>query len=108
MSFINVLIMTAAELVGNTHLKWFADEGNHHNLVFGVMAWMAVLFFFIRTVSSASMMWTCIMWEAMIVVGGALTAWFFFGEKLTHWIQWLGLFFAVAAAVCINYNCATK
>lgn len=108
MSFMYVLAMTAAELIGNAHLKWFADEGKHHNLMFGILAWMAVLFFLIKTLASSSMMWTCIMWEAMIVIGGAITAWLFFGEKFTHWIQWLGLIFAVAAAICINYNCGDK
>jgi multidrug transporter EmrE-like cation transporter len=108
MSFMYVLAMTAAELVGNAHLKWFADEGKHHNLMFGILAWMAVLFFLIKTLSGASMMWTCIMWEAMIVIGGAITAWLFFGEKFTHWVQWLGLLFAVAAALCINYKCVDK
>lgn len=81
MSFMYVLAMTAAELVGNAHLKWFADEGKHHNLMFGILAWMAVLFFLIKTLSSASMMWTCIMWEAMIVIGGAITAWLFLARN---------------------------
>jgi multidrug transporter EmrE-like cation transporter len=108
MTFFLVLAMTAAELFGNAHLKWYADHGRFHNLWIGIFAWLAVLFFLIKTLSSQSMMWTCIMWEAMIVIGGALTAWLFFGEKFTHWIQWLGLLFAVGAAMCINYNCGDK
>jgi uncharacterized protein YneR len=26
------LLMTAAELFGNAHLKWFAENGKHHHL----------------------------------------------------------------------------
>jgi multidrug transporter EmrE-like cation transporter len=108
MSFILVASMTAAELFGNAHLKWFAEEGKHHNFLFGFLAWLLVLALLIKTLQAESMMWTCIMWEAMVVVGGALTAWLVFGEKITHWVQLLGILFAVAAAICVNWNCHPK
>jgi hypothetical protein len=106
MSFINILAMTAAELVANTHLKWFADEGRHHHLATAIAGYLIVIFFLVKSLSRESMMWTCIMWEAMIVIGGALTAYFIFGEKFTHWIQWLGILLALGAAVCVNYDCS--
>ena len=105
MNLLWVLAMTIAELFGNAHLKWFAENGKHHHLGVGILAWALVLVFLIKTLSSSSMMWTCIMWEAMIVVGGAITAYVFFGEKFTHWVQWLGVLFALGAAICINYDC---
>lgn len=108
MSILYVLAMTASELFGNAHLKWFAERGHHHHLGMGIMAYAIVLFFLIKSLASQSMMWTCIMWEAMIVIGGALTAYFVFGEKFTHWIQWLGVLFAIGAALCINYGCDDK
>jgi len=47
------------------------------------------------------------MWEAMIVIGGAITAYLFFGEKFTSWVQWLGILLAIGAAICINYDCTS-
>jgi multidrug transporter EmrE-like cation transporter len=44
------------------------------------------------------------MWEAMILIGGAITAYFIFGEKPEHWIQWLGFLLALGAVLCINYK----
>jgi hypothetical protein len=41
-----------------------------------------------------------------VVLGGAITAYLIFGEKFTHWIQWLGVLFALGAAICINYDCS--
>jgi multidrug transporter EmrE-like cation transporter len=104
MSFIYVLAMTAAELIGNAHLKWFADEGKHHNLMFGVMAWMAVLFFLIKTLSSSSMMWTCIMWEAMITILGSLVAYFYLNERFDHWVQYFGIVLALVAMALVHYG----
>jgi len=104
MSFILVVAMTAAELLGNTHLKWFADNGSNHHLALGLAAWAVALAFLVKTLSSETMMWTCIMWEVMIVIGGALTSFLIFGEKFTHWVQWLGLLMAIGAAICINYQ----
>ena len=100
--------MTAAELFGNAHLKWFAENGSHHHLGIGVLAWGLVLALLIKSLAQKSMMWTCIMWEAMIVIGGALVAYFVFGERFNHWIQWLGILLAVGAAICVNYDCQGK
>jgi multidrug transporter EmrE-like cation transporter len=105
MSLLGVLAMTSAELFGNAHLKWYSGNGKNHHLGLGILAWGLVLFLLIQTLRTSSMMWTCIMWEAMIVVGGAITAYVFFGERFTHWIQWLGVFLAIGAAICINYKC---
>ena len=108
MTILNVLAMTLSELFGNTHLKWYAQNGSHHHLGLGIMAYLAVIFFLVKSFTSHDMIWTCIMWEAMIVVGGAITAYFIFGEKFTHWVQWLGVLFALGAAICINYDCNSK
>jgi multidrug transporter EmrE-like cation transporter len=108
MSFLYILGMTAAELFGNAHLKWYTERGHTHHFLLGIIGWAAVLFFLIQTLQKNSMTWTCIMWEAAIVLGGVLTAWIFFGEKLTHWIQWLGVLFALGAAICINWDCSDK
>ena len=105
MSLIGVLAMTSAELFGNAHLKWYAENGKKHHLGLGILAWGLVLFFLIKTLKHSTMMWTCIMWEAMIVIGGAITAYVFFGEKFSSWIQWFGVLLAIGAAVCINYDC---
>ncbi len=101
-----VLAMTAAELFGNAHLKWYVENGAQKHLAIGVFAWAFVLFFLIKSLACKSLMWTCIMWEAMIVIGGALVAYFIFGEKFNHWIQWLGILLALGAAICVNYQCA--
>ena len=105
MSFINILVMTAAELFGNTHLKWFSQEGRHHNLALGLLAYLIVITFLVKSLAAESMMWTCIMWEAAIVIGGAITAYLVFGEKFNHWIQWVGILLALGAAFCVNYDC---
>jgi len=105
MALVTVACMTAAELVGNTHLKWFADKGAHLNLIVGIIAYAVVIYFLIKSFKAKSLMWTCMMWEAMIVIGGAFTAYFIFGEQFTHKIQYLGILLALGAAICINYDC---
>jgi multidrug transporter EmrE-like cation transporter len=105
MTIINVLMMTLSELFGNTHLKWYSENQKKHHLALGLVAYLGVIFFLIRSFAGKSMMWTCIMWEAMIVIGGAIVAFVVFGEKFNHWIQWLGILLALGAALCVNYEC---
>ena len=76
MGFILVLAMTASELFGNAHLKWYADNGRGHHLALGLLAWLLTLAILIKVfMKGKSMMWTCIMWEAMIVLGGMGNIW---------------------------------
>lgn len=103
-TLISIACMTLAELVGNTNLKFFTTSGKHHHLVFGIIAYMAVIFFLLKCLKAESLMWTCLMWEAMIIIGGALTAYFVFGEKFTHWIQYFGILLTLAAVFCVNYS----
>ena len=103
-----VVAMTGAELLGNAHFKWFVENGSHHHLGIGVVAWAFTLFLLIKSLAQKSLMWTCIMWEACVVIGGALTAYFIFGEKFNHWIQWLGILLAIGAAICVNWDCSSK
>jgi multidrug transporter EmrE-like cation transporter len=81
MAIMNVIAMTASELFANAHLKWFAENGKSEHLAIGVLAWLVVLFFLIESLKNKSFMWTVIMWEAMIVVGGAVSAYWVFGES---------------------------
>ena len=105
MSFVSVMGMTAAELFGNAHLKWYAENGQNKHLSLGILAWFIVLALLVQVfMRGRGMMWTCIMWEAMIVIGVAITAYVVFGEKFTHWVQWLGVLLALGAAICINYD----
>jgi multidrug transporter EmrE-like cation transporter len=108
MAALYVMAMTAAELFGNSHLKWYAENGSAHHLGIGTFAWGLTLVLLIKLLTIQTMMWTCIMWEAGVVIGGALVAYFVFGEKFSHWIQWLGVLFALAAAICINYEGMNK
>ena len=108
MTILNVFCMTLSELYGNTHLKWFSENKDKYHLTMGLLAYLGVIFFLIRSFAGKSMMWTCVMWEAMIVIGGAIVAYFVFGEKFNHWVQWLGILLALGAAICVNYECETK
>jgi multidrug transporter EmrE-like cation transporter len=85
----------------------FTENGSGHHLWLGLFAWAFTLFFLIKSLSQKSLMWTCIMWEAGVVIGGALVTYFIFGEKFNHWIQWLGILFALGAAICVNCDCGS-
>jgi multidrug transporter EmrE-like cation transporter len=106
----SILAMTCAETFGNVNLKKFAQSGNAHHpsLVKGVVGYAVVLFFLIKSLSVASMLYVGAMWEGMVTVIGSLVAYFYLGERFSHWSQYLGLVLAVLAMILVHKGGALK
>lgn len=100
----HVFLLTVSELFGNSHLKHYATSRKGHNLLLGILGYCGVIYFLIKALAGKSLMWTCLMWEAMVVIGGALTAYYIFGERFTCWVQYAGILFALLAAWCVSYT----
>jgi len=106
MALVNVLAMSCAEIFGNCHLKFFAESGNStkHNLALGIIGYVAVLFFLVRSFTHANMLYVSALWEGMITILGAAVAFFILGERFKHPIQWVGLVLAFIAVVMVHFG----
>lgn len=104
MTILNILFMSAAEIFGNMNFKSFAESNKSHNLMYGLAAYAAVIFFLIRCFGHGNMMWVTSMWEGMIIIMSSIVAYFVLGERFHHPVQYLGIVLALLAMVCVNYN----
>ena len=105
MSLVHVLAMSLAETFGNVHLKTFAANNKHHNLVCGIAGYCGVLYFLVRSFAlGGSLMWVSAMWEGMITVLGAGFAFFVLGERFSHPIQYIGVLLAVIAMMMVHFG----
>lgn len=103
MTLLNVLAMTLAEIFGNANLKHYASGGGHHgHIAAGLVGYLGVTYFLIRSFSSASMLWVGAMWEGMITLLGSAYAFFILGERFSSWIQYAGLGLGVLAMYMVH------
>lgn len=104
MVLFEVLCMSCAETFGNFNLKWFAESGNSasHHLGLGVLGYAVVLFFLVRAFALKNVLMVTALWEGMITIIGAASAYFILGERFHHPIQWLGVALAILAVGMIH------
>ena len=103
MTLLNVLAMTLAEIFGNANFKHFAGGTGHNgHLVGGFVGYLGVMFFLIKSFSSASMLWVGAMWEGMITLLGSAYAFFILGERFNSWVQYAGLGLGILAMYLVH------
>jgi len=96
--------MSCSEIFANSNLQKFAANNVLMHLVLGILGYAVVLFFLVRSFGHGNMLWVTTMWEGMIILLSAIYAYFFLGERFTHWVQYLGILFALSAMCCVQYG----
>ena len=98
--------MTCAETFGNVNLKRFAESGNisHGHLAQGILGYIIVLYFLIKSLGASSMLYVGAVWEGMITIIGSLVAYFVLGERFNHWVQYVGIVLAVLAIYLVHWG----
>jgi len=104
MSLVHVFAMSCAEIYGNTNLKLFTESNHHGHLMSGILGYVGVVFFLIKSLMSGGLMYVSVLWEAMITILGSLVAYFYLNERFEHWVQYLGIVLALLAAVLVHYG----
>jgi multidrug transporter EmrE-like cation transporter len=98
----SVALMTLSEIWGNVHIKMFTKTNSSHHLAAGILGYVGVLFFLVKSLSVGSLLWVSAMWEGMIVVLGSFVAVFVLGENFTSPIQWVGVGLGVVSMFLVH------
>jgi len=104
MSLVHVFAMSCAEIYANTNLKLFTQSNHHGHLMGGILGYIGVVFFLIKSLMGGGLMYISIMWEAMITILGSLVAYFYLNERFDHWVQYFGIVLALVAMALVHYG----
>lgn len=102
MALVNILCMSLSEIWGNVHFKMYSQTNHHHHLAAGLLGYMGVMFFLVKSFESANLLYVSAMWEGMITVFGSIVAYFFLGERFESAIQYWGLVLGLVAMLMVH------
>ena len=91
-----MLLLSATEIFGDFKFKDFARLGGIGNFVQGVVGYVGVVFFLIRSLRNGNVMYVNGMWDGVSAVLETLAAYFILGERLNSWVQYAGLVLIIA------------
>jgi len=91
MSLSLIVALSLAEIVGDTQFKFYARTGNQENLIFGLTGYAVVIYFLIKALKVANIVYVNGMWDGVSALLETLFAIYILKETLnTRW-QYLGI-----------------
>ena len=104
MTLLNVMLMSSAEIFGNSNFQRFAQSNESKHFLLGVLGYAGVIFFLVKSFGHGNMLWVTTMWEGMIILMSASFAYFYLGERFSHPVQYLGILLGLLAMCCVHYG----
>jgi multidrug transporter EmrE-like cation transporter len=95
MSFVDIGLMSAAEIVGDFGFKDVARIGSLQGWAQGLAGYAGIIYFLIRSLRVGNVLYTNAAWDGISAILESLAAYFIMGERLTNKWQYMGLVFII-------------
>ena len=95
MSFVDVSLMSAAEIIGDFGFKGVARVGDVQSWLTGLGGYIGVIYFLIKSLRVGNVLYVNASWDGISAVLESLAAFFIMGERLTNKWQYLGIAFII-------------
>jgi len=91
MSMLNVIWLSLVEIIGDFGYERFADTGSRSGFIQGSLGYLGVVYFLIKSLKQGNVMFVNGMWDGVSGILESVAAYVLLGERLTSWVQYLGI-----------------
>ena len=91
MSLVDITAMSVVEIVGDFAFKKFANDGGLSYFVTGVVGYIGVIYFLIRSLQGSTVLIVNGAWDGISTIVESITAFVILGERFEHIGQYIGL-----------------
>jgi small multidrug resistance pump len=102
MSLANIIFISLSEVVGDFGFKGVARQGGTRNWIFGILGYIGVIYFLIKSLKTGNVTYVNGMWDGVSAVISTVVAYAFFGERMNLPSQYLGLALIVGGILCLK------
>ena len=102
MSFVDIGLMSAAEIIGDFGFKDVARIGSLQGWAQGLAGYAGIIYFLIRSLRVGNVLYVNGMWDGVSAVLETLAAYFILGERLNRPIEYLGLVAIIAGIFMLH------
>ncbi len=95
MSLVQILGLSLIEIVGDTGVKFFANNGGILNLGIGIAGYIGVFIMLIVSLQGSQLMMVNVAWDGLNGLLTTLYSFFILGERFENWTQYLGIVFII-------------
>lgn len=98
----DITAMATVEILGDFSLKLFANEGGIHYLVGGVVGYIGVVYFLIRSLQNSTVLMVNGAWDGISTIIESAAAYLILGERMEHPSQYVGLVCIIVGLLLLN------
>jgi multidrug transporter EmrE-like cation transporter len=102
MSFINVAGITASQIFGDFGFKEFVVGQSSIGMVRGVVGYLGVIFFLLKSLGTSNILWINGMWSGSTLIFESLAAFVLLGERFEHPWQYLALLMIIVGVIILK------
>ena len=95
MSLLQIAGLSIVEIIGDTSLKYFANNAGIEYLFVGIVGYIGVVIFLIASLEGSTLLVVNNGWDAISSLIESAFAYFVLGERLQSWYQYAGIAFIV-------------
>jgi len=95
MSYIDIVLLSLVEIVGDFGYKEFANKGGMHNFFTGTAGYIGVVYFLIRSLQGSQILLVNAAWDGISALLESVAAIIFLGERFDDPIKYVGVLFII-------------
>jgi len=89
-TFMNVIILSIVEVYGDFELEQYAHTNKINYLVTGVIGYIGVVYFLIKSLQTSNILYVNLMWDGVSALINSLAAVTILGERFESWEHFVG------------------
>jgi multidrug transporter EmrE-like cation transporter len=105
---INLLALSLVEILGDFGYERYANTKQMSGFIQGSVGYLGVVYFLIKSLEGGNVMYVNGMWDGISGLLETIAAYIILGERLTSWVQYLGLVFISVGLVFLKAFGATQ
>ena len=97
-------MLSVVEIFGDFNLRWYAQSNQFYYLVYGILGYIGVIIYLIKSLRSDNVLYVNGMWDGVSGLVESAAAFIILGDRLEKWYQYVGIVFVIAGIYLLKHH----
>jgi multidrug transporter EmrE-like cation transporter len=104
MGFDDIVMLSVVEIFGDFNLRWYAQSNQFYYLVYGILGYIGVIVYLIKSLRSDNVLYVNGMWDGVSGLVESVAAFIILGDRLEKWYQYVGIVLVIAGIYLLKHH----
>jgi multidrug transporter EmrE-like cation transporter len=104
MGFSDIVLLSVVEIFGDFNLRWYAQSNQLSYLGYGVLGYIGVIYYLIKSLRSDNILYVNGMWDGVSCLIESVAAYIVLGDRLEKTHQYAGLILVIVGIYLLKHD----